>query len=282
MSGHRLADACVLAAATLWGTGGLFIRFAALRPETIAFFRMAVPFVLISAWFLLRAHKISREGLGLRLTASFLNAIRMYFFFLAFEYTSVSIAIVTLYTWPIFATLFALPINREPISRTRFFYLMTAFGGVLVLYLAPGAGRLGGDDVLGISAMLFSAAIHALAVVLLKRAQPGGSNFETTFFQNLVGAIVFGGYFLLRGEPIAPAQLAWALSLGAVVGFFGFTLFFVGLHRVSTARASNLTYFEIPVAVATGTVLLGEPLGWSTVVGGAIISFAVIASRRVA
>lgn len=286
MRGSRFADAYVLAAASIWGMGGLFIRRAAMPPETIAFFRMAVPLAVISVYFLVRRHRIPREGLGLRLFASFLNAIRMYFYFFAFQYTTISIAVVALYTWPIFATLFALPLNREPISRGRLLYLFLAFIGVLVLYLGSGpAGSTAGldnSDVIGISSMLLSAAIYAVSVVLLKRARSGGSSFETTFFQNALGALIFGVVYLVGGAPVSGGQIVWALGLGSIVGLVGFTLFFIGLHRVSTARASNLAYFEIPVAVAVSVVLLGEPLGRPTVVGGAIISFAVIASRRVA
>jgi len=287
------ADAYVLAAASIWGIGGYFIRRAALPTATIAFFRMAVPLAAIILYFLFKRHRIPREGLGLRLFASLLNAARMYFYFLAFQYTTVSIAVVALYTWPIFATLFALPLNGEPISRRRLMFLGLAFAGVLVLYLGSGLGAgprpetaagvpaSGGADALGISSMLLSAAIYAVSVVLLKRARAGGSSFETTFFQNLAGALIFGVVFLVAGPAVTAEQLFWAVMLGGVVGLLGFTLFFIGLHRVSTARASNLAYFEIPVAVAVSALLLGEPLGWSTVAGGIIISVAVIASRRV-
>jgi drug/metabolite transporter (DMT)-like permease len=69
--------------------------------------------------------------------------------------------------------------------------------------------------------------------------------------------------------------------MGFVAGLLGFTLFFVGLHSVSTARASNLAFFELPVAVGVSAFVLREPLQWTTIVGGAIIAISVIISRRV-
>ncbi len=285
MSSWLPADGLVLVAAALWGTGGLFIRRAGLAPETIAFFRMAVPVVVIGAMFIARSHRISRDGLPLRLLASILNAIRMYFYFLAFTYTSVATAVVTLYTWPIFATLFARPINGEAISRARLGYLGLAFSGVVILYLGadPGQGStVVARDLIGISSMMLSAVIYALSVVLFKRARSGGSSFETPFFQNLVGAFAFGVLFLVERPNVLPAQVAWATSLGLVGGLAGFTLFFIAVHHISTARASNLAFFEVPVAVLVGTVVLGEPLRVTTVIGGVVICYAVIASRRVA
>ncbi len=272
--GAAAAGLMVLAAAAIWGSGGLFIRAAALPAVTMTFFRMVVPAVALGGWFLFRRHRISREFLGTRLVASALNAVRMYFFFLAFEYTTVATATVSLYAWPIFATLFGRLILKERVGRARALLLALAFSGVPLLYL-PGGSGAGVRDAIGISAMIFSAMIHALAVVLFRRARSGNSPFETTFFQNVLGAIVFAVIFFVSDAGVAPRQVVIGLSLGAWVGVAGFTLFFMGLHRLGTAGASLLSYAEVVVAVALGTVILGEPLYWNTVVGGAVIILAL-------
>lgn len=278
---NRRPEILVLAAAGVWGSTGLFVRMAALPPTHIAFFRMLVPVVVIASWFLLRRHRIPREGLHWRLVASGVNAVRMYFFFLAFSLTSVATATVTLYSWPLFAVLFAGPILGERVGPARWGLLVLGFLGVPLLYLGGRGGGNSSAELGGILAMLVSAALHALTVTLLKRARSGGSFLETTFFQNLVGAVVFGVVVLGGDERITTTQIAWALGLGTTVGLVGFTLFFVALHRLSTGVATNLTYFEVVVAATLGTLVLGEPLTWGTVTGALLIGLSLALSGRV-
>jgi drug/metabolite transporter (DMT)-like permease len=272
----------VLVAAAIWGTSGVAIHYADLPSGVIAFFRMAVPTVVLGGWFLLRRHRLSREGLALKLGASTINAVRMFFFFTAYRLTSVANAVVSLYTWPIFAAVFARMILGEKVTGKRALLLLVAFLGIPFLYLPALLKRdsAGLQDLLGISSMLVSAALHGMAIVLLKRARPGKSRFESTFFQNVVGAFVFLPVLILSEVPISPFQIGVGLYLGFFVGVVGFTLFFVGLHTASAARVGNLAYFEVIVAVVLSVLILREPLYWNTVVGGGLIVVSVLLSQR--
>jgi drug/metabolite transporter (DMT)-like permease len=270
----------VLAAAALWGTSGPVTQLAALPAGVISFFRMPIPTVVIGGYFAVRRHHLSRRGLGLRLTASALNAVRMLFFFLAYQYTSVANAVVALYTWPIFAAIFARIVLGEKVSRERILLLAVAFSGIPLLYLHGGGSTGAGTrDVIGISSMLVSAAFHALAIVLLKRARPGGSRLESTFFQNVVGAVVFLPVVLVMRPELTMIQLSLVVYLGLVVGTLGFTLFFIGLHGASTARMSNLAYFEVVVAIILSVVVLHQPIYWNTIVGGILIILSVLIAQ---
>lgn len=268
----------ILLAAGLWGTGGLFIRAAALPAEILSFFRMVVPAALLGIVAATGRISFSRAGLRLRIVASVINAGRMYFFFLAFSYTSVATATVTLYSWPIFAAILGRLLLGERIGRVRATLFAVAFMGIPLLY-AGGLESVGQRDAIGISVMLISAALHALVVIMLKIAGPGSSRFESTFFQNVVGAVVFGMLFLSRGVLPEPQQIAIGLSLGLVVGLGAFTLFFVGMHQLSAGSAALLTYFEVVVATALGTLVLGEPLSWTTAVGGVLIVGSLVGAQ---
>ncbi len=272
----------VIIAAGIWGTGGVAIRFADLPSGVISFFRMAIPALVIGGWFLIRRYPITRDGIALKLGASTINAVRMFFFFSAYRLTTVANAVVSLYTWPIFAALFARLIMGEKIPRRRGILLSTAFLGIPLLYLRALTQSAGGDfnDILGISSMLLSAALHGLTLVLLKRAKPGTSRFESTFFQNVVGAVIFLPVVIMSDVAISPFQFTMGLYLGLVVGLVGFTLFFVGLHRSSAAHAGNLAYFEVVVAVLLSVVVLDEPLYWNTIVGGGLIVFSILLARN--
>ncbi|MDA3948686.1 MAG: DMT family transporter [Spirochaeta sp.] len=284
----RSPELLVLTAAALWGTSGLAVQLADMPAPVIALFRMAVPTVVIGSVFLIRRRPLPRAGLSLRLGASALNAVRMFFFFTAYQYTSIANAVVALYTWPIFAAIFARILLKERISRTRAVLLAVAFTGIPLLYLraltnsaTATADPFLRNDIIGISSMLLSAALHAMAIVLLKRATAGGSRLDSTFFQNVVGAVVFIPIVIVMRPELSLFQVSIGLYLGLIVGTIGFTLFFIGLHQASTAGTTNLAYFEVIVAVALSVVVLRQPVYWNTVVGGILIVVSVLLSRRI-
>jgi drug/metabolite transporter (DMT)-like permease len=190
----------------------------------------------------------------------------------------VATATVTLYSWPIFAAILGRFLLGERIGGVRAALFAVAFMGIPLLY-AGGFESVGQRDAIGITVMLISAALHALVVILLKLASAGSSRFESTFFQNLVGAIVFGILFFSRGVMPEPQQIAIGLALGLVVGLVAFTLFFVGMHQLSAGSAALLTYFEVVVATALGTLVLGEPLSWTTAVGGVLIVGSLVGAQ---
>ncbi len=282
MGYHGSPGLLVLVAAAIWGTSGVAIHYADLPSGIIAFFRMAVPAIVLGGWFLVRRYRLSRDGLLLKLGASSINAVRMYFFFTAYRLTSVANAVVSLYTWPIFAAVFARIILGEKISGRRAILLLLAFTGIPLLYLPAltSPDSSGMEDILGITSMLLSAALHGIVIILLKLARPGKSRFESTFFQNVVGAFVFLPVLLFSDVSISSFQVGVGIYLGFFVGVVGFTLFFMGLHSASAAHVGNLAYFEVIVAVALSVLILREPLRWNTVAGGALIVVSVLLSHR--
>ncbi|MFW5689175.1 MAG: DMT family transporter [Spirochaetota bacterium] len=275
---NRHPSLLVLLAAAIFATSGIFIRFAGLPPASMAFFRMAVPTLLIGGYYLVRRHRIATASIGVRLVASGLNAIRLLLYLVAFANTTIANAVVMLYTWPVFAAFFSVVLLGERVDRVQKLLLALAFSGIPLLYLGKQLS-FADRDVVGITAMLGSAVLHALALVLLKRAKPGNDRFESTFFQNLVGSIAFiPALWLTTALSASAAQITIAASYGLVVGLGGFTVFFIALHRMPAAVTSNLSYFEVVVGVLISW-LMGEQVAWNTLVGGALISVSIIAAQ---
>lgn len=269
----------VLMAASIWATSGLFIRYADLPPASMAFFRMAVPTLLIGVSYLLRRHPVATASIKIRLVASGINAVRMLLYLVAFANTTIANAVVMLYTWPVFASFFGVAVLRERVDGVQKLLLLIAFSGIPLLYLGNELS-FADRDVVGMTAMLGSAILHALTLILLKRATPGNDRFESTFFQNLIGSVLFIPALWLPGTLSASnAEILTAVGYGAIIGIGGFTLFFVALHRLPAAVASNLTYFEVVMGIFLGWLVLGEPVTWNTLVGGALIAISIIAAQ---
>ena len=272
------ATLAILLASSLAGTSGLFVKYLALPAPVLGFFRVGVPVLVAGALMLLQGLPLWRPGLRPMLLASVLNAGRMVCFFAAFRLTTVGNAIIVLYTWPVFATLFGAWLLGERISRRQAALLALAFGG-LVTVAAGQELSFAQDDLVGMVAAVGHAILFSLTVVIFKRESNRFRPVETIFYQNLVGVPVFLP-FVLSYEALSLGQAVVATSYSALIGLGVFTLFFYALQHLPAGRVSLLSYIEIVSATALGVVVLGEHLSWNLLVGGLMIVGATLLLQR--
>ena len=72
------------------------------------------------------------------------------------------------------------------------------------------------------------------------------------------------------------------MVLGVVCTALAFLLFFALIGEVGPIRATIITYFNPPVAIALGVLLLNEPFTVGIAVGFALIAIgSFVATRRV-
>ena len=93
----------------------MFIKLINLPATTITFFRMFVPVAILLGYFCWKKIKLFKGNYGYLLLASSFNAVRMFLYFLAYLYTSVGNAVIMLFTWPIFATIFSAIFLKEKV-----------------------------------------------------------------------------------------------------------------------------------------------------------------------
>ncbi|MBW6452110.1 MAG: DMT family transporter [DPANN group archaeon] len=167
--------------------------------------------------------------------ASFLNALRMFLYFVGFTYASVSNAVIMLYTWPIFAR-FSVFFLKEKIECMNIFLLFVSFIGIVIVYMGNGFSFLS-KDFIGMSAMLLSACFYSMTIIIFKSESKKYSQFEIIFYQNLVGSFVFLP-FLFRGWSSLSFFKVDIVSVHAVlVGVIGFGLFFSALKNIKVSTA---------------------------------------------
>jgi drug/metabolite transporter (DMT)-like permease len=77
-------------------------------------------------------------------------------------------------------------------------------------------------------------------------------------------------------------MIGWVsgILLGIVATAIPVFAFLVGLSRIRATRASILMTSEPVVAVLLSSALLGDPIGWVTVVGGVLVVGATVLIHR--
>lgn len=269
----------VLIGAALAGTSGLLIKLMTIPATSIAFIRMAVPTMFLAWWMYHRKIHFFRGNYKKMLLASLLNAARMYLFLVAYIYTSISNAVIMLFTWPIFVNLMGALWLKESISRKQFILLMLAFSGIVIIYSNQDLS-FANDDFIGMTAMLFSAMLYSVSYIIYKTEIQNYHRNEVIFYQNFLGGIIFFPFILING--IWPTAMDWTLALtyATVMGILIFNFFFYGLKYLPASKASALGYFEIISAVLTGIIFMNETLTLPMIIGGSLIVISIMFLRR--
>ncbi len=260
----------VFIAALIFGSSGAFVKFLNLPVITISFIRMAVPTLVLFFFFLIKKEKIFPLHYKLLCLGSFLNAIRMIFYFTGYTYTSIGTAVILLYTWPVFAVLYSYLFLKEKITPRIIFLMLAAFCGVVLIY-SEKASTINSSELGGIISILFSAMVYAGTIIIFKYKSEDVSNWHIVFFQNLAGALIFCPFVFLTGDWPDIQQTGIAVAYASLIGLVGFGLLFSALKQISASRVSILNYMEVISAVLLGVVLFAEKITVGTVAGGGLI-----------
>lgn len=210
-------------------------------------------------------------ALGLGVAYTVLTAA----FFWGLLYITAGLAVITLYTYPIYVFAIAVVFLGEGVTRRKLLALVLAIAGVVII--------VGLDtsvvDVRGL--LLVSVAAVAYAIYTTgSRVAVADLRPDLLATVAMTGAAgLFAGYGLLTGTLVVPEGAdQWGVVGG--LALFGTALpvmsFAYGLERVEASRASVLTTLEPPVAVALGVVVLGEALSPGILVGGLLVLAGIV------
>lgn len=260
----------IILAATLGGSSGVFVKLLNLPSTSLSFFRMFIPAAILLVFFSYKKTKLFTGNFKLMLLASLFNAIRLFLYIFAFLHTSISNAIIILFTWPIFATIFSIVLLKEKISKRTALLIILAFIGIIVMY-ANKEINFSNDDFIGAMAMLGSAIFFALSIVTFKKESNNYSELETTFYQNVVGAIIFLPFIFINQPFPNPLHFSLGILYGFLFGIIAFTLFFYALKRLKLSHYSLFSYWEVPASIIFGFIFFKEIITINMIIGGALI-----------
>jgi drug/metabolite transporter (DMT)-like permease len=246
-----------------------------LSAETLVFWRCLVAGLTLPALVLAlgrpRILQIKRrrpQVLGLAL----LVALHWALFFETLKRTSVAVAILTVYTAPIFLAVLAPLFLPERRSRIGLVALAVSAPGIVLIALAGEDGS--GADPIAIGTGLGAALTYAVLVMWTKSLVRNIAPVAVAFWSYaIVGAVV--APFALNSGRFLPEGSEWlaVLALGALLTAASGVLYMRALRDVTAQSAGLLGYIEPVSATFLAWAILGQGLGWQVVVGG----FAVLA-----
>src|ERR1041385_8024071 len=254
-----------LAAALLWSTGGLLIKWTTLSGLELSFWRSF--FAIFTVAFFTR-----HEGFGLnRLTAvaSVLYAVLLILFVVATKTTTAANAIFLQYTAPVYLLILEPIIYKEKFRSRDLITVLVCLGGMALFFV----GQLRPQDVTGNILALASGFCFALYFLSLRHPRAREVNrASSVIYGNTLAVLMTAPWGLAAMTSLTRHDLFGVAYLGVIQLGISYTLFTVGMaHGVRSLDAGIICYIE-PVLkpVWVFLILRERPAAWA-ILGGRIL-----------
>ncbi|MBX7166251.1 MAG: DMT family transporter [Pirellulales bacterium] len=274
-TGHRgdlwAARACVVAAALLWSTSGLFAKariFDDWDPATrglyLAFWRAA-----FAAGVLLPAARRVRWHVLLPVMIAAFTAMNV-LYLSAMARTTAANAIWLQCTAPFWVLVLGPWVWREPFDRRNLLPLAFGAAGIGLILACELQSGTSGASRQGLWFALGAGVAYAV-VVLSLRALRGEHPVWLVALNHLAAALALAPFVLRDGPWPSPAQLGVLAAFGVLQMGVPYVLFARGLQHLPSQEATLIALCE-PVLLPVWVWLAwGEVPAWWTLAGGALI-----------
>lgn len=273
----------VAAAAVLYGLMGIFIKLIKDMPlGSIIFYRMLFGFAAITFYLAscrsLDEIKLKQEKKYLLLMGIF-EAGAIFSYFISVRYTTVSIAVLLLYTAPVYVTILSPLILKEYITRRSLLALALSVTGMFMV-IRPDASNPAGMNMIGMIMGLVSGILYALMIITSRYLRDYYSGTAQAAWSIIINLVVFSPYLAATPGGVLLEDLYLLVLFGLVPTALGSILYLNGLRHIRAQSASIISLLEPVSAVIFAFLILNEPLSFTIMLGGALILFGALVVSR--
>jgi DME family drug/metabolite transporter len=295
---RRVGALLVIAAATLWSTGGVGVKVAVAEPMVIAGLRslFALAFMAVVLTFGLK-----KSGAGVSILTALLRrplvwaaaasyALMVVCFVLAARRTTAANAIFIQYTGPVYVAMLGGPLLGERVTRRDLF----AIAGCLVGMALTFGGEFGGGRAMGNVLAIFSSFGFAGLPLLLRLDQrrllaraddafaaqaAGHAPLVAMALGNALAALV--ALPAIASHPVTGATATRTYLVLAALGFFQiglpYVLYATAVRRLRALESSLIATIEPVLSPVWVVLATGETPTPLAIAGGAMIVLSVAA-----
>lgn len=279
----------IILASVLWGTSGIFVHFLSpfgITSSQMTLIRSIVPLICIGTYIFFKNHSLLKTNpkellLFLGSGASFFGTSIFYFY--SMQLTSISTAVVLMYTAPIFVVIFSVLFLGEKLGKSKFI----AIAG-MIIGCALVSGIIGGirfnafGIIIGFLSGLSYASYNILTKIEMKKGiNPLKANMYNFLFATLIGCAVSKPDGILPCLMINPAiAVSLAVGMGIVTSILPYFFYTLALREVPAGTASSLGILEPMSATIFSVLIFGENLSLPALAGIILILFSVFLLGR--
>ena len=257
----------VIAAGVLWGIISIFIKGlngGNLSPVQILQLRAIIASVLMAPCLFIIDKKLLCFSLKDIWMFIGTGVISLTFFSMCYFQTIIesgaSVAVILLYTSPIFVILFSLVLFKEKVTAVKLTALIMTFIGCIMV---SGLGRDdGGITAKGFIVGLGSGLGYALYSIFSRYALKKYHVLTITFYTFLFSGITIIPFSGLEMSSIIsqPQLLLYGVGIAMFCTVLPYLFYTYGMTRLETGKAAILVTVEPLVGTLVGCCLYGEPM----------------------
>ncbi|MBO7208317.1 MAG: EamA family transporter [Clostridia bacterium] len=274
----------IILAGLFWGTSGIFVEYLApygFSSPQMTFVRAIVSFVCMFLYILIRDRSLFKTN-AKELLLFMGSGLAFYFtatcYFLSMQLTSVSTAVVLMYTAPIFVMIYSVTFLGEKLSKTKLVALVAMIAGCGFV-----SGIIGGLEfnTLGIFVGFMSGISYAVYNIFTKIQMQKGINPVKAnlycFLFSVIASLFMSEPFRIPEIIISSPAVTFCLciGMGIVSCILPYFLYSTALKYIPAGTASSLAIIEPMSATLLSVIILGEQISLYQVAGIVLIIVAV-------
>ncbi len=272
----------MITASILWSLAGILGKMiSGMSVQSIIFYRLAFAWFILFIVLLISGNldkiRLKEKKIYL-LLFSIMQVMTMLTYFIAVLKATVSVAVLLLYTAPVYVTLFSPWLLRERSTKKGIIALILSIAGILLI-IDIGKLEFQGYPV-GILAGIISGITYAFQIITSKYICQTYRGYTQAFWSFIIAVLI------LLPVGLAPANVVSGNMVNLILlaifpTILAVSLYFNGLKKVKAQSASILGLIEPVSAVILAVIILNEKISILELLGGALIlAGAVLVTRE--
>lgn len=286
MTNPKTAKLAFLSAILIYGTLGVFVRYAGQPSALVALARSSIGTLFLLLLLAVKRQKIDfsaiRRNRRPLLIAGVLLGLNWVTLFEAYRYTTVAVATLCTYLNPIIIVFGAAILMHEQLTARKLLCIAVALIGMVFVSGVADSGLPDAGEAKGILLGLLTAVLYG-CIVLSNKQLRDISTYDRTLVQLFITTLVLIPYCILHGDfvglQITGDQLALLLILGVVHTGFAYSLYFGSMAYLPAQTLAILSYLDPVTAVLLSALVLHEPLSGFEILGAVCILGAAVVSE---
>ena len=223
----------------------------------------------------------SRATMIIHVTRGVVSTAMGFLFFWGIGRVPLAQAIALAFIAPLIALYLAAVTLHERVSPKTVGASLVAFAGVVVIFVGQARADLGREALIGSLAIIASAILYAVNIILMRRQALVADPLEITFFQSVIVTAVLAVAAPVVGLSLPPlGQWPWLL-LAACLAISSLILLGWGYARAEASYLAATEYTAFLWAALFGWLVFREPVSPFTIAGaGLIVGGCIFAARR--
>lgn len=257
---------------TLFGTSGIFLNYIyGMKTTSVLFYRLVFGLALLLVYCIITKRYnmlfISRKKRYI-LLIGVCNVLTLYSYFSSIKYAGISIAVLLLYTAPVYVTLLSPIFLKDKITKKGMLSLMISIIGILLVIL-PGNETSGHDArlLIGVAFGIFSGFTYSGTIMTVSYLKGEYSGFTQLFWSSLISLLILLPFGVQIPTAILVPNLPVLVLFGLVTTSLASVLYLNSASRIRAQTVSVVALLEPVSGIFCGFIFLNEPIFINTIQG---------------